>query len=57
LLGNKCDLESKRKVTIERGEDFAAKYGMRFYEVSAKESINVSESFIAMTRCIINPKN
>ena len=53
LIGNKCDLESERKVTVEQGEDFAAQNGMRFFETSAKESTNVSEAFITMTSDII----
>ena len=53
LVGNKCDMESERKVTVEQGTDFAAQYGMKFCEASAKESTNVSEAFITMTRDII----
>ena len=53
LVGNKCDMESERKVTIEQGKDFAAQYGMKFFETSAKESTNVSDAFVAMTREII----
>ncbi len=53
LVGNKCDMESDRKVTVEQGKDFAAQCGMKFFETSAKESTNVSDSFIAMTREII----
>jgi Ras-related protein Rab-1A len=53
LVGNKCDMESERKVTVEQGKDFAAQYGMKFFETSAKESTHVSDSFIAMTREII----
>ena len=57
LIGNKCDLESERKVTVEQGKDFAAKYGMKFYETSVKNSTNVSEAFITMTRDIIELNN
>ena len=57
LVGNKCDMKSERKVAWKQGEYFAAKYGMKFCETSAKESINVSEAFITMTRDIINPNN
>ena len=57
LVGNKCDMESERKVTVEQGKDFAAQYGMKFFETSEKESTNVSDSFIAMTREIIKSAN
>ncbi len=50
-------MESERKISVKQGEYFAAKYGMKFCETSAKESTNVSEAFITMTRDIINPNN
>ena len=53
LVGNKCDMENERKVTVEQGKDFATQYGMKFFETSAKESTNVSDAFVAMTREII----
>ena len=53
LVGNKCDMESERKVTVEQGKDFATQYGMKFFETSAKDSTNVAEAFITMTKEVI----
>ncbi|CAI5662248.1 unnamed protein product [Oreochromis niloticus] len=46
LLGNKCDIEAKRKVSKETGEKLAKDHGIRFFETSAKSSINVEETYI-----------
>ncbi|XP_008429973.1 ras-related protein Rab-13 isoform X1 [Poecilia reticulata] len=43
LIGNKCDIEPKRKVSKETGEKLAKDHGIRFFETSAKSSINVEE--------------
>ncbi len=53
LVGNKCDLEEKRKVSYEQGKEFADQYGMKFLETSAKTSHNVADSFVTMTKEII----
>ena len=46
LIGNKCDLEEKRKVSYQEGKDFAESNGMKFMETSAKIIyIKVSRSF------------
>ena len=45
LVGNKCDLEEERKVSSAEGEEFANRYGLKFFETSAKNTINVNEIF------------
>ena len=45
LVGNKSHLEEERKVSKEQGEEFAKKYNIKFFEASAKEGINVNETF------------
>jgi len=48
LVGNKCDLASKRAVTYEQGKDFADSIGIEFLETSAKNATNVEKAFMAM---------
>ncbi len=48
LIGNKCDLIEKRKVSYERGKALADEFGWLFFETSAKE--NVTEAFMAAAR-------
>jgi small GTP-binding protein len=45
LVGNKSDLEDKRQVSKEEGQDLADKYGINFFETSAKTGENVEEVF------------
>ena len=53
LIGNKKDLEKKRKITKEAGESLANKYGINFFEVSAKDNINVEELFLETAKCLL----
>lgn len=48
LIGNKADLEDKRKVSYEQGKEVADKYNMKFMEVSAKSGLNVEGMFSAI---------
>ncbi len=41
LVATKCDLQADRQVTFQEGNTLAKKYGMKFYEVSAKNGKNV----------------
>lgn len=45
LIGNKCDWEDKRAVSVERGQQLADELGIPFMEVSAKSNINVEKAF------------
>ncbi|XP_004780402.1 ras-related protein Rab-13 isoform X2 [Mustela nigripes] len=53
LLGNKCDMEAKRKVQKERAVKLAREHGIRFFETSAKSSTNVDEAFSSLARDIL----
>ncbi|KAL1215784.1 Ras-related protein RABB1b [Cardamine amara subsp. amara] len=46
LIGNKCDLDDKRAISKEEGQQFAQEHGLLFLEVSAKTAENVEEAFI-----------
>ena len=45
LVGNKSDLEDKRRVTTEEGQQMAKNHNMIFYETSAKTGDNVDKIF------------
>lgn len=48
LIGNKCDLNDKREVKIEEGQELASEYDIPFMETSAKDSLNVDNLFSTM---------
>ena len=54
LVGNKKDLESKRQVSYEEGEQFAKENGLMFLEVSAKTALNVEDAFLQSANQILN---
>ena len=45
LVGNKCDLEEERQVSTEEGSEFATRYGLNFFETSAKNTVNIEDIF------------
>ncbi|KAJ5075478.1 ras-related protein rab-13 [Anaeramoeba ignava] len=54
LIGTKCELENQRQISKQRAQDFADQFGLKFYEVSSKENINIDESFTEMANDIIS---
>lgn len=45
LVGNKCDLENIREVSVEEGKSLAEAEGLFFIETSALDSTNVKKAF------------
>ena len=43
LVGNKIDLEGDRVISEQMGNDLADKFGLKFYQTSAKKNINITE--------------
>ncbi|KAJ8386627.1 hypothetical protein AAFF_G00168590 [Aldrovandia affinis] len=52
LVGHKCDLVKLRQVSREEAEKVALAFGMKYIETSAKDTVNVEESFTILTRDI-----
>lgn len=50
LVGNKSDMAEQRQVTTEEGQELANSYQMPFLETSARNSQNVDEAFVTMTK-------
>jgi small GTP-binding protein len=57
LLGNKCDLIHERQVTSNEIENFVTMSTIKYFEGSAKERINVDQSFFEVVRLIRTEKN
>jgi len=50
LVGNKCDMPDKRVISTEKGRALAQKYGIKFFETSARNNQGVSEAFMALAK-------
>ena len=53
LIGNKCDMESDRKVSFAQGEALAREYDMKFFETSARENLNVHDAFQTLAQDVV----
>ena len=53
IVGNKCDLDEKRKVSREEAEKFCKSHKISFLETSALKLINVRETFLCVSRGLL----
>ncbi len=56
MVGNKCDLIDKRKISQEEAEKKAKSLNINFLEVSALEKINVKETFLVVAKELLVKK-
>ena len=54
IVGTKCDLTNERKVTIEQIKELTDEIQIKYIEVSAKESIRISDIFTYLIKEIMN---
>ena len=52
LVGNKIDLTTDRKVTNQEADDYAKGLGLKYFEVSAKENINIEDMFLDIAKAL-----
>ncbi|CAJ0607466.1 unnamed protein product [Cylicocyclus nassatus] len=52
LVGNKCDMDGERVVSLERGRQMADQLGLEFFETFAKENIDVKAVFEKLAEII-----
>ncbi|XP_058510099.1 ras-related protein Rab-35 [Solea solea] len=56
LVGNKNDDPSRKQVDTQDAMRFGESVGVRVFETSAKENINVEEMFMTFTRMVLRAK-
>jgi GTPase KRas len=50
VAGNKCDLQAQRKIKSQQGLEWARQRRCGFMECSAKDMVNIEETFACMLR-------
>ena len=53
LVGNKSDLEEKRQITKENGEEKAKSFNLGFIETSACSGDNIDQAFVIMLKEVL----
>ncbi|XP_048584039.1 ras-related protein Rap-2b [Nematostella vectensis] len=57
LVGNKCDLESDRRISYQDGVLLSKRFTCPFFETSAKDDIGVEDVFTELTRHVKRSRN
>lgn len=55
VAGNKCDLKEGRVISSRQGLEWARKMGCGFMETSAREMVNIEETFARTLTPFLNP--
>ncbi|MCJ1398691.1 hypothetical protein MMC11_001892 [Xylographa trunciseda] len=56
MAGNKCDLKEERRVSSREGLEWARARGCGFMETSARECVNVEETFALIVRRVVEAR-
>ncbi|EEH39586.2 hypothetical protein PAAG_08855 [Paracoccidioides lutzii Pb01] len=57
MAGNKCDLKDERVVSATQGLEYARKRGCGFMETSAREMVNIEETFSLIVRRVVEARH
>ena len=56
VAGNKCDLQQSRQVPAQVGLEWARKRGCGFMETSARNTVNIEETFALIVRRVVEAR-
>ncbi|RFU35425.1 hypothetical protein B7463_g895, partial [Scytalidium lignicola] len=56
VAGNKCDLQESRQVPAQVGLDWARTRGCGFMETSARNTVNIEETFALIVRRVVEAR-
>lgn len=56
VAGNKCDLKDGRAIPARDGLEYARRHGCGFMETSAREMVNIEETFALLVRRVVDAR-
>ncbi|KNG47664.1 gtpase ras2p [Stemphylium lycopersici] len=56
VVGNKCDLQSQRQIEAKTGLEWARRRRCGFMETSAREMVNIEETFALLVRRVVEAR-